>query len=177
MNLFEQKIVGTLIVIFILVVFIQLTKRALRRFTIIKSIEPNRRKMILNFCYLLFYLIVSAILAVIWGVDIKQFTIFVSSILAVLGVAFVAQWSILSNLTASVILFFYHPLRIGDRIRILDKDFDWTGEVKDITGFYLFIITDKGERITLPNSLVIQKGIQMLEKMSTNEEEIEELPS
>lgn len=177
MDLHEQKIVGTFIVIVILVVFIQLTKRALRRFTIIKSIEPNRKKMILNFCYLLFYLIVSAVLAVIWGVDVKQFTIFVSSILAVLGVAFVAQWSILSNLTASVILFFYHPLRIGDRIRILDKDFDWTGEVKDITGFYLFIKTDRGERITLPNSLVIQKGIQMLEKIKPDENEIEELPS
>ena len=82
--------------------------------------------------------------------------------LEVLGVGFFAQWSLLSNLTASVILFFNHPVRIGSRIRILDKDFDLTGEVKDITGFYFFIETDKGETITFPNSLIMQKGIEIL---------------
>jgi small-conductance mechanosensitive channel len=101
---------------------------------------------------------------IIWGVEFKQINVFISSVLAVLGIAFFAQWSILSNLTASIILFFNHPVRIGDRIRVLDKDFNWTGEVQDITGFYLFMITDRGENITLPTSLVIQKGIQIMNK-------------
>ncbi len=103
-------------------------------------------------------------LAVIWGVDIKEFSVFISSVLAVLGIAFFAQWSILSNLTASAILFFNHPVRIGDRIKVLDKDFEWIGEVKDITGFYLFIKTDSDENIILPNSMVVQKGIQILDR-------------
>jgi small-conductance mechanosensitive channel len=47
---------------------------------------------------------------------------------------------------------------------VLDKDFDWTGEVKNITGFYFFIKTDSGDNISLPNSLVIQKGIQIFDK-------------
>ena len=95
---------------------------------------------------------------------------FVSSILAVLGVGFFAQWSILSNLTASVILFFNHPVRIGDRIRILDKDFDLTGVVKDITGFYFFLYTDDGRNVSLPNSIVIQKGIEILDPLPDKDE-------
>lgn len=77
---------------------------------------------------------------------------------------FFAQWSILSNLTASVILFFNHPLRIGDKIRILDKDFNWTGVVTDISGFYLFMTTDADEKISIPTSMVMQRGIEILEK-------------
>ena len=77
---------------------------------------------------------------------------------------FIAQWSILSNLTASVILFFNHPMRIGDRIRVIEKDYNFVGEVKDITGFFVFMRTDNGENITLPTSFVLQRGIEILEK-------------
>ena len=30
---------------------------------------------------------------------------------------------------------FSHPLRLGDRIQLLDKDFGWTGETEDISVF------------------------------------------
>ncbi len=109
---------------------------------------------------------------IIWGIDLKEFSVFISSVLAVIGIAFFAQWSILSNLTASIILFFSHPVRIGDRIRVLDKDFDWTGKVIDITGFYVFMTTDQGENITLPTSLVIQKGIQIMNEFPKEENKI-----
>lgn len=159
---YENEILQSVILLLLLILLIQIAKYGARKFSRIRAIDPNRKKVILNLNYLLFYLISLIILVIIWGVDLKQFTVFLSSILAVLGIGFFAQWSILSNLTASVILFFNHPLRIGDRIKILDKDFDWTGEVKDITGFYLFMETDKGENITIPTSIIMQKGIEIL---------------
>lgn len=168
---YKQELLFTIVLLVIMILMILLTKRAIRRFSFVRSIEVNRRKVIFYLSYLFIYGIAAAILAVIWGVDLKQFTVFISSVLAVLGVGFFAQWSILSNLTASVILFFSHPVRLGDRIRILDKDFDWTGEVKDITGFYLFMTTDDGRNITLPTSLVIQKGIEILDKPIVDDEE------
>ncbi|GAA4272022.1 mechanosensitive ion channel domain-containing protein [Aquimarina gracilis] len=161
---YQTEILHTAILLVIMFAIIFLTKRAIRRFGFIRSIEVNRRKIILNLSYLVIYIFVISILAIIWGVDLKQFTVFISSVLAVLGVGFFAQWSILSNLTASVILFFSHPVRIGHRIRILEKDFNLTGRVKDITGFYFFMITDNGQDITLPNSYVLQKGIQILKE-------------
>lgn len=163
MNL-QLKMILTFGLLVLVFVMMYLTRLSLRKFMLLRSIDANRRKVILNLTYFSIYVFAFVFLGVIWGVNMNQLTLFVSSVLAVLGVGFFAQWSILSNLTSSVILFFNHPVRIGDRIRILDKDFDLTGEVTDITGFFFFITTDKGEHITMPNNLVIQKGIEVIQK-------------
>ena len=159
---YKGQIFATLLVVLIAFALNTLTKAGIRRFGRISHINMNSRKIIFYLSNLLFYGIGAAVLGLIWGVNAHDFSVFLSSALAVLGVAFVAQWSILSNLTASVILFFNHPLRLGDRIRVQDKDFDWTGIVEDISGFYLYMRTDDDRRITIPTNLVIQKGIEIL---------------
>lgn len=160
---YQSEIISTIILIAILAILRYSIQLVVRKFSLVRAIDANRRKIVYNFGYLILYGVSAIFLAIIWGVNPHQFAFFVSSVLAVLGIGFFAQWSLLSNLTSSLILFFYHPVRIGDRIRVLDKEFDWTGEVTDITGFYFLIKTDAGENISLPNSLVIQKGIQMLD--------------
>ena len=165
----EAKIILTAVLFLCMFSMMYLTRLSLRKFTLLKSIEANRRKVILNLIYFSIYILAFVFLGIIWGVNMNQLTLFVSSVLAVVGVGFFAQWSILSNLTSSVILFFNHPVRIGDRIRILDKDFELTGEVTDISGFFFFITTDKGEHITMPNNLVIQKGIEIIQTHETTE--------
>ncbi|GAB4509940.1 MAG: mechanosensitive ion channel family protein [Allomuricauda sp.] len=159
---YKTEILLTIILLSILILLNSLSKRAIRRFGRSSSIDMNSRKIIFYLSNLLFYLLAFIGISLIWGVNMKDFSVFISSVLAILGVGFVAQWSILSNLTASVILFFNHPLRLGDRIRVMDKDFDWTGKVEDISGFYLFMRTDDGKQITIPTNLVIQKGIEIL---------------
>lgn len=147
----------------ILLALMTITKRVTKKVTAVKELEPNRKKVVLNSFYFLYYLFFIIAIIIIFGIDLKELSIFFSSLLAILGIALFAQWSLLSNLTASIILFFYHPLKIGDRIRILDKEFDFIGEVTDITGFYVMITTEKNQEITIPNSLVLQKGIEFLE--------------
>jgi len=166
----KEQLLYTFLLIVIMIIISLIIKKAIRKFSFVQAIEVNRRKVIFNICYFIIYLFSGFALAIIWGVKFQEFTIFISSVLAVLGVGFFAQWSILSNLTASFILFFYHPIRIGHRIKIIDKDYDWTGEVKNITAFYFFIETDAGEHISLPNSLVMQKGIEILDKVPTVKE-------
>ncbi|MFC2652741.1 MAG: mechanosensitive ion channel domain-containing protein, partial [Capnocytophaga gingivalis] len=99
----------------------------------------------------------------IWGVKPDQIFLFISSILTVIGVAFFAQWSILSNVTAGIILFFSFPFKIGDKIRILDKECPIEAEIKDISSFYTLLKTASGERISLPNNLLIQKAVVIIE--------------
>ncbi len=165
----EAKIILTAVLLACMFSIMYLTRLSLRKFTLLRSIEANRRKVILNLIYFSIYILAFVFLGIIWGVNMNQLTLFVSSVLAVVGVGFFAQWSILSNLTASMILFFNHPVRIGDKIRILDKDFELTGEVTDISGFFFFITTDKGEHITMPNNLVIQKGIEVIQTRKTTD--------
>jgi small-conductance mechanosensitive channel len=99
---------------------------------------------------------------VIWGVDVRNLGVIVSSIFAVIGVAFFAQWSILSNITSGVIMFFTFPYKIGDRIMIHDKDYEYIGIIEDIKTFHIVLVNDAGQRITYPNSLVLQKGVSIL---------------
>nr|WP_298999257.1 mechanosensitive ion channel domain-containing protein [uncultured Allomuricauda sp.] len=159
---YKFQILITIVLLLLIFALNSLAKRAIRRFGKISAINMNSRKVIFYLSNLFFYGLALIAITLVWGVDLKEFSVFISSMLAIVGIGFVAQWSILSNLTASVILFFSHPLRLGDRIRVLDKDFDWTGEVEDISGFYLFMRTDDGRSITIPTNLVIQKGIEIL---------------
>ena len=90
--------------------------------------------------------------------SILQSCIF-TSIFAVLGVALFAQWSILSNVTASLIIFFFFPYRVGDTIRIQDDKEILEGCIQEITLFHLLIKRSEGDIISYPNSLVFQKAI------------------
>ena len=171
MSEIQIEIISTVILIIVTLLIISITNRAIKRFGRLVDINVNKRKVIFYLSYLVIYFVAFTVLSIIWGVNLQDFVVFISSILAVLGVAFVAQWSILSNITASVILFFSHPLRLGDRIRVLDKDFDWTGKIEDISAFYLFMQTDEGRKITIPTNLVIQKGIEILEQDEAEEKE------
>lgn len=104
------------------------------------------------------------LLSAIWGLKQNEIAVFVGAILTALGIAFFAQWSLLSNVTSSLLLFFNHPMKIGDTIKILDKDYPFEGEVSDLTYFFIHIKTENGEIITIPNSLVLEKAVSIVEK-------------
>jgi len=104
-----------------------------------------------------FFCIVS--LAVIWGVQPQNMLVALSSIFAVIGVALFAQWSILSNITAGIIIFFSMPFRIGDNIHILDKDTPIEAIIENILTFHTHLRTEDGELIIIPNSLFLQKVV------------------
>ncbi len=167
---YKVKILITIALLITTVILKSLSKRAILRFGTTSAIDMNSRKIIFYLNNVLFYGTATVVTSLIWSVNLEDFSLFISSTLAILGVSFVAQWSLLSNLTASVILFFKHPLRLGDRIRVMDKDFEWIGKVEDINGFYLFMKTDDGRKITIPTNLVIQKGIEILHNEPLSEE-------
>ena len=125
--------------------------------------DEARSKMIKKTFNVLNIIVIITILISIWGVDTKNLMIALSSVFAVIGVALFAQWSILSNVTAGIVLFFSLQLRIGDKIKIHDKDFPMIATLKDIKAFYVYLETDAGEKITYPNNLLLQKGISICE--------------
>ncbi|WP_405377763.1 mechanosensitive ion channel family protein [Nonlabens sp. Asnod3-A02] len=112
--------------------------------------------------YIIWTICVIAIILV-WGFNTKGFFVALGSTFAVVGVALFANWSILSNITASFILYFTFPYKIGDRIRVHDKDLPVTAVISDIKGFYTLLETDEGELITYPNNLLLQKGVSILQ--------------
>jgi small-conductance mechanosensitive channel len=93
-----------------------------------------------------------------------------SSVFAVVGVASFAQWSILSNISAGIIIFFSYPFKIGDKIKIHDKDFPVEGEIMDVKAFYIILQSSDDELITYPNNLLMQKGISVIYRVAEEKE-------
>ena len=120
-----------------------------------------RARMIKKTFNILILITLVPILVSIWGVDPKNILIALSSVFAIVGVALFAQWSILSNVTAGIVIFFSLQIKIGDRIKIHDKDFPIEAIVKDIRTFYIYLETENGEKMTYPNNLILQKGISV----------------
>jgi small-conductance mechanosensitive channel len=116
------------------------------------------------------------IMCLLLGLGYSEVSVFLSSIFAVVGIALFAQWSILSNVTASMIIFFGFPYRIGDRIKIADKDEDMCGIIEEISMFHVILRRDDGNLVTYPNSMLLQKAVikieqplESLEKEATTE--------
>jgi small-conductance mechanosensitive channel len=99
------------------------------------------------------------VICLILGLGYSEVSVFLSSIFAVVGIALFAQWSILSNITASMIIFFGFPYKVGDRIKVLDKDGDMSGDIVEISMFHVIMRREDGNLITYPNSLILQKAV------------------
>jgi small-conductance mechanosensitive channel len=135
------------------------------------QLQRGRRKIIIKAVHLLSFLMSIVLLAAIWGLKQNEIAVFVGTILTALGIAFFAQWSLLSNITSSLLLFFNHPVKIGDNIKVLDKDFPFEGEIVDLTYFFIHIKTEDGGITTIPNSLILQKSVTVIEKQRTKIED------
>lgn len=101
-------------------------------------------------------------LGIIWGGQFEDLGLILSSVFAVIGIGFFAQWSILSNITSGVIMFFTFPYKLGDYIKIHDKDFPCEGIIDEIKLFHTIIKTEDNEVITYPNSMMLQKGVTII---------------
>lgn len=168
MELYKIQIIDTIVVMVGYVVTHYVTKTFVNKSLKQTHLERGRRKMIVKAIHLLSFLTATVLLSAIWGLKQNEIAIFVGTILTAIGIAFFAQWSLLSNVTSSLLLFFNHPVKIGDTIKILDKDYPFEGEVIDLTYFFVHLKTVDGETITIPNSLLLQKSISVIEKNSAS---------
>jgi small-conductance mechanosensitive channel len=164
MDAIKIQIIETIITLVLYVIAFLVTKNLINNSLKKTQLERTRRKIIIKAINLFISIAVVILIAGIWGLEQNEIAVFASTILTALGIAFFAQWSLLSNITSSIILFFNHPLKLGDTIKILDKDYPFEGEVTELTYFFIHLKTNNGETITIPNSLVLQKSISVIVK-------------
>jgi len=164
------QIISTVIILLMALVLRFVIVKIIRKYaTISAKIEPKTNHII-RICSIFINLTCLLTLITIWGVDPHNVFVALSSIFAIIGVAFFAQWSVLSNITAGIILFFTSPFRVGDYIRILDKDIPLEARIEDIYSFYTHLRTKDGCLHIFPNTLMLQKGISII-KEADNEED------
>jgi small-conductance mechanosensitive channel len=165
------QIFETLLILVLYTVVFFVTKNIVNNTLKKAQLQRARRKLIIKAIHLFLSIALIVLLAGIWGLEQKEIAVFASTIMTVLGIAFFAQWSLLSNVTSSLILFFNHPLKMGDTIKILDKEYPIEGEISELTYFFVYIKTKNGEIITVPNSIIFQKSVSIIE--AHEEKEVE----
>ncbi|WP_187261476.1 mechanosensitive ion channel domain-containing protein [Pontibacter beigongshangensis] len=162
MEPYKVKILQTVVVIAVLLLIKLLLSKSINKISTRFDFALRRINITFRIINIILLFFGTITLAAIWGLDQKELLLFITSTITVLGVAFFAQWSILSNVTSGLVLFFSHPLRIGDNIRIFEKDFEVEGRLQDISVFFMHIQTKDGRNITMPNTLALQKIISIV---------------
>ncbi|MGR5068378.1 mechanosensitive ion channel domain-containing protein [Vibrio alfacsensis] len=156
------KVLMAIIILIAYQVLKKIANRAILNLAKSKGVNKARLSFIQRCFNVTFLFLFASLFAIVAGIGYGDVSLFLSSIFAVLGVAFIAQWSILSNITASFLIFFVFPYRVGDRIKVVDKDEDICGEIQEISMFHVLIKHDNGNLITYPNNLMLQKAVLKL---------------
>jgi MscS family membrane protein len=158
---FLPQVISSIIVIILMSVLRLLVQKVITTYVKTHSNSELRLHHMNRINRISFNALVVIILVVIWGVDTENIFLTLSSVFAVIGIAFFAQWSLLSNITAGIILFFSSAYRIGNTIRIIDTEMPIEARIEDILTFHTYLRTKEGELHIIPNSLLMQKAIHI----------------
>ncbi|WP_442845187.1 mechanosensitive ion channel family protein [Leeuwenhoekiella sp. H156] len=162
MNFIELKILESIIFLAVLLLIRYMVSKLIIRRYLRANFDITRKQITIKVLNILFFVVLGFSLAMIWGLKGADVIAGIGSILTILGVAFFAQWSLLSNITSGLILFFNHPLKIGDYVEIVDKDFPMAGRVENITLFFLHLRNKDNHVYTLANTIVTQKTMRIM---------------
>jgi small-conductance mechanosensitive channel len=160
MEFLHLKMLESIIAVGIYLLLRAVTNKIIDKTVATSFVQKTRAKIIKKVLNIFWLFLVSVFILIVWGIDQNQLAFFFGSVLTVIGVAFFAQWSILSNITSGIILFFNHSVKLDDTIRVMDKDYEIEGRVSDIGLFFVNMTTSEGEKVTIPNNVFIQKMIK-----------------
>ncbi len=159
-DIYKVQVIESIALLLLYFILSRLFNKAIAKTAVKFNYHQQRTTVFKKVFKGLLLVILIVLLTIIWGVDQSRLFFYISSFLTVLAVGFVAQWSILSNITATIIIFFYHTVKIGDIVSIHEKDSLVEGEISDIGLFFITIVTPNREEITIPSNLFIQKAIK-----------------
>lgn len=105
MEIYYTKIIESVVVIAIFLVIRIIINQLINKSISDKIVQKTRVQLIRRIINFILILVSLIFIMVIWGVKQSDLDVFIGSILTIIGVAFFAQWSLLSNITSSIIIF------------------------------------------------------------------------
>jgi len=168
-EIYRKEIIYTAILLVVLLITRAIIVIAVKRIGKRSGTTEARANLIGRYVTVTLVLIALLIEAFILGFETRDITLVFSSTFAVIGIALFAIWSILSNVTSGIIMFFSFPYKVGDKIKIHDKDYPIEAIIEDIRAFQLILREDNGDLVTYPNNLILQKAVTLIEKDALND--------
>ncbi len=161
---YKTELIFTAILLSILFIVRFILKVSIKKIGRKSHINEARIRLINRYVTVTLFLIALLIESFILGAEPKDLALVFSSVFVVIGIALFAIWSILSNVTSGVIMFFSFPYKVGDKIQIHDKDFPIEAIIEDIRAFQIHLRLDNGDLVTYPNNLILQKAVTLIKK-------------
>ncbi|GLP96293.1 mechanosensitive ion channel family protein [Paraferrimonas sedimenticola] len=155
----------TVILLVAVIIGFVLSNRALRALVLRVGLERDIPEARVDYVLkslqvlLLFVAAIAALAAT--GRGLQDVGLLLGSSLAFIGIGLFAHWSLLSNATASIIVFFFFPYGAGDWVRIIEGENSVIGKIREITLFHVILVDDEGDVYTYPNAMVFQKAVQI----------------
>lgn len=102
-----------------------------------------------------------------FGVRIGGVWALVTTVLAMIAIGFVAVWSMLSNLMATVLILIFRPFEIGDYIEFVGEA--TKGKVSRLGLMYTTLDEDGASVLQIPNNIIFQRVIRRRHGRGTEE--------
>lgn len=161
---YKYELIGSIILLIILIIIRMIARTVIKKIGKKAGINQARTQLISRYATVSLFLVWVLIETLIFGAQFNEIALVFSSVFAVIGIGLFAIWSILSNITSGIIMFFNFPYKVGDKIFIHDKDFPIEAIIEDIAAFQLHLRLDNGDLVTYPNNLILQKPVTLLKK-------------
>ena len=97
----------------------------------------------------------------LWGLSVSGLWALLASVAALIGVGFLAVWTIISNMTASFFITIWHPFRLGESVELLPENL--SGRVIDRNLMFTVLREKSGTTLQIPNNLFFQKVFRVTE--------------
>lgn len=116
------KLSSTIIAMVLFVALRWVVRRAIDNYATDHRLSSSRIASARRAVSVMGILVLVGVLAITWSINFQSFMVVSGAILATMGIGFFASWSILSNVTASIIMFWRFPMHVGDRIGLIEND-------------------------------------------------------
>ena len=154
-----EPVLGSAAILLIAGAVIVTVNRAVQR--LLRQLRPRLRlpaETILTLgraVSMLLWVAVALILLEFWGISVTGLWASLVSIAAVIGVGFLAVWTVISNITASLFITIWRPFHLGDTVELLPENLKGRAIDRNL----MFTVLREGEQraLLIPNNLFFQK--------------------
>ncbi|HEX9465545.1 MAG TPA: mechanosensitive ion channel family protein [Alphaproteobacteria bacterium] len=101
------------------------------------------------------WILLGALILNVWGISLTGLWAFLVSAATVIGVGFLATWTMISNVTANLFITIWRPFRLGETVEVLPENLK--GRVVDRNLMFTTLREERGSVLQVPNSLFFQK--------------------
>lgn len=110
-----------------------------------------------------------------WGLGFGGIWTGLLSIVAAIGVALIATWALVSNVTGALFLSVWRPYRIGDTLEILPEGVK--GRAIDRNLMFTVLTQDDGGIVSIPNNLIFQRVVRCYPAPTAETMDTEDVPA